>query len=79
MHSYALMHAQLERSWIGLLVFCNLHVAYFSSVAVDMNVFVYVTVIDWLLRNYGSKQPIPRAQPEGEVCLRRHNSLATSL
>ena len=23
-------------------------------------------------------QPIPRAQPEGEVCLRSHNSLATS-
>ena len=23
-------------------------------------------------------EPIPRAEPEGEVCLRRHNSLATS-
>ena len=23
-------------------------------------------------------EPIPRVQPEGEVCLRRHNSLATS-
>jgi hypothetical protein len=23
-------------------------------------------------------EPIPRAQPEGEVCLRCHNSLATS-
>ena len=23
-------------------------------------------------------KPIPRAEPEGEVCLRRHNSLATS-
>ena len=31
----------------------------------------------WWTRNYGSKQLIPRAQPEGEVCLRRHNSLAT--
>ena len=23
-------------------------------------------------------EPIPRAEPEGEICLRRHNSLATS-
>ena len=34
-----------------------------------------VIVIHWEPRNYGSKQPIPRAQPEGEVCVRSHNSL----
>ena len=33
-----------------------------------------VIVIHWVTRNYGSK----RTDPEGEVCLRRHNSLATS-
>ena len=26
---------------------------------------------DWVTRNYGSKQPILRMQPKGEVCLRR--------
>ena len=33
-----------------------------------------VIVIHWVTRNYGSK----RTDPEGEVCLRRHNSLAIS-
>ena len=27
----------------------------------------YILVINWLSRNYGSKQLILRAQPEGEV------------
>ena len=35
---------------------------------------ILVIVINWLSRNYGSKC----TDPEGEVCLRCHNSLTTS-
>ena len=41
--------------------------------------YVYIIiVIHWVTRIMAVNDPIPRAEPEGEVCLRRHNSLATS-